>query len=251
MQFETNDLNQCVGKSDGEHSRVTEKVDIEIRRIMTQIPVLAWQSGDAARKIFARVMERSSVEAKARITQHNVSRSFTTIEIVWNRTCLAHRDVDNSEELKNYKNEPFVVFDSGLGAIRVIAFSTARLLRRGRRENKVVEKELSTITSKKSWSGDGVRRDPRFQSLSGTAMNWRKKARQKPQIFWKHGIEQCAAILLLKTTLVLDSGSGFAVCEKNVASRSASNQSGERWFNETKAGRQAKVNPRKEYIEEL
>uniref|UniRef100_A0A915DM19 Uncharacterized protein n=1 Tax=Ditylenchus dipsaci TaxID=166011 RepID=A0A915DM19_9BILA len=130
MQFETNDLNQCVGKKRWGALACDRKVDIEIRRIMTQIPVLARQSGDAARKIFARVMEGSSVEAKARITQHNVSRLvyYHRNSLESNMPCSPETLII-PEELKNYENEPFVVFDSGLGAIRLIAFSTARLLR--------------------------------------------------------------------------------------------------------------------------
>uniref|UniRef100_A0A915EF92 Uncharacterized protein n=1 Tax=Ditylenchus dipsaci TaxID=166011 RepID=A0A915EF92_9BILA len=67
-----------------------------------------------------------------------------------------------------------------------------------------------------------------FQSLSGTAMNWRKKARQKPQIFWKHGIEQMpTGILLLKriSSWILEVDSRLR--KRIVGPRSASNESGE------------------------
>uniref|UniRef100_A0A915ECL9 Phosphoribosyltransferase domain-containing protein n=2 Tax=Ditylenchus dipsaci TaxID=166011 RepID=A0A915ECL9_9BILA len=99
-----------------------------IRRIMTQIPVLARQ--DAARKIFARVMEGSSVEAKARITQHNVSRLvyYHRNSLKSNMPCSPETLII-PEELKNYEMSRSYPLISGLGVIRVIAFSTARLLR--------------------------------------------------------------------------------------------------------------------------
>lgn len=43
MIIESDAANQCVGKSDGQHSHCTAKVDLDVRKIKAQIPILATQ----------------------------------------------------------------------------------------------------------------------------------------------------------------------------------------------------------------
>uniref|UniRef100_A0A915DF83 Uncharacterized protein n=1 Tax=Ditylenchus dipsaci TaxID=166011 RepID=A0A915DF83_9BILA len=41
MELETNEDDQCVGKSNGDHTHGTSKAEIEIRKLLSQTPELA------------------------------------------------------------------------------------------------------------------------------------------------------------------------------------------------------------------
>uniref|UniRef100_A0A915EAP3 MULE transposase domain-containing protein n=1 Tax=Ditylenchus dipsaci TaxID=166011 RepID=A0A915EAP3_9BILA len=127
--LETNSSNQCVGISEGRHNHCTDKVEIEVRKIKSKVRVLACQDQSTPRQIYANVMENASQAAAARLDFNDIS------QIVY-----YHRQDEDPKlpcnpaimiipnELMMYKNEIFVLHDTGPSTRRMIVFSTPKEL---------------------------------------------------------------------------------------------------------------------------
>uniref|UniRef100_A0A915DWT9 FLYWCH-type domain-containing protein n=1 Tax=Ditylenchus dipsaci TaxID=166011 RepID=A0A915DWT9_9BILA len=61
----TNQANMCIAKSDGDHSHCTAKVDLDIRKLKRQIPILSTHDQVAPHQIYSNLIEFASRKVAA------------------------------------------------------------------------------------------------------------------------------------------------------------------------------------------
>uniref|UniRef100_A0A915CNQ8 FLYWCH-type domain-containing protein n=1 Tax=Ditylenchus dipsaci TaxID=166011 RepID=A0A915CNQ8_9BILA len=128
----TNQANMCIRKNVADHSHCTAKVDLDIRKFKRQIPILSTQDQVAPRQIYSNLIEFASRKVAALVNPLNVSQvvNYHRRKEDADPRLIANPEVMVvPEELQHYKNNLFVIYDSGPSPRRIMIFSTPALLR--------------------------------------------------------------------------------------------------------------------------
>uniref|UniRef100_A0A915EF68 FLYWCH-type domain-containing protein n=1 Tax=Ditylenchus dipsaci TaxID=166011 RepID=A0A915EF68_9BILA len=119
----TNQANICIEKSEGDHSHGTAKVDLDIAKLKRQIPILSTHDQVAPRQIYSNLIEFASRKVAALVNPLNVAQ---VVNYHRRKEDADPRLTANPEvmvvppELQHYKNNLFVIYDSGPSPRRIM-----------------------------------------------------------------------------------------------------------------------------------